>query len=373
MVVGIKNEVAPAQETDFLRIKGIDYVEYYVSNAFQTMHFFRTAFGFKPIAYAGFETGVRDHVSYVSRQRNIRFVFTSSFEQESQVSKHVAKHGDGVKDIAFKVDDAVYAFEESVKRGAKPILEPTVCEDENGQAIKATIGVCGDFVHSFIQRDNYEGAFLPNFETIKNPPITLSTGLSSIDHMVLCVPEGELQKWVDYYCQALGFQNSYNLDVTSSVSGMHYAVAQNGIGSIKMSIVEPVSGTQKSQIQEFLMFNNGPGIQHIAMLSNDIVQTVQSLRGNGMEFLRTPDTYYDMLEERIGEIDEDISVLRELGVLADRDEEGYLMQVFTKPIQGRPTLFLEIIQRHGTRLFGHGNIEALFKAVEREQALRGNL
>ncbi|MCT7949348.1 4-hydroxyphenylpyruvate dioxygenase [Ancylothrix sp. C2] len=373
MVVGTKPEVTSQKQEDLLGIKGIDHIEYYASNAFQTAHFFRTAFGFKPIAYAGFETGVRDHVSYVVRQRNVRFVFSSSFEPNSPISKHITEHGDGVKDIAFKVDDAVKAFNEAVKRGAEPVLEPTVMEDENGQAIKATIGICGDFVHSFIQRDNYEGSFLPGYEPIKNPPLTLSTGLLSVDHMVLCVPSGEIQKWVDHYCNVLGFINSYNLDVNTHVSGMHYSIVQNKVGSIKLAIVEPVSGSQKSQIQEFLNYHRGPGIQHVALLTNDMVQTIQSLRGNGIEFLRIPDTYYDVIEDRVGDVDEDFSMLRDLGILIDRDPQGYLMQIFTKPVQSRPTLFLEIIQRNGTQLFGHGNIEALFKAVEREQSLRGNL
>jgi 4-hydroxyphenylpyruvate dioxygenase len=362
-----------SQVTNRLTIKGIDSIEFYVSNAYQAAHFYRTGFGFQPLAFAGFETGLRDQVSYVLKQRHINFVLRESFNPDSEIFQHVARHGDTIKDITFEVEDAVFAFEEAVKRGAKPILEPIVCEDDGGEAIKATIAACGDLVHSFIQKKNYKGTFFPYYEPIKNPAASLSTGLVSIDRIVLGVESGERQTWVDFYTQVLGFKTAYELDVESSLSGMQYSLVQNEDATINISIVEPVAGWQKSQIQEYLMFNRGAGVQHIALRSNDIIQTVQLLRHNGIEFLRIPPTYYETLTERSEAIQEDISVLQTLQILADANDQGYLMQIFSKPIQSRPTLFIEVVQRGGIRLSTRRNIEALFAAVEQEQAQRGNV
>lgn len=363
----------PSQEHGSLQLKDIDYIEFYVGNAYQATHFYRTAFGFTPIAYTGLEKGVRDQVSFVVEQGNIRLVLTTALSPNSPIADHVNLHGDGVKDIAFAVDNATHVFEEATKRGACPIMEPTVFEDQEGQVIKATIAAYGDTVHSFIQRDAYDGVFFPNYQAVQNPLSPVFAGLSAIDHITISVERGKLDQWVDFYSQALSFQQSHQVDISTEYSGMHSKVVQNSTGRIKFLIAETAPHKRKSQIEEYLMFYRGPGVQHIALLSDDIVRTVKALRTNGIEFLCIPDTYYDMLEDRIGKIEADIAVLRELNILIDRDEWGYLMQNFTRPVQSRPTFFWEVVQRQGARSFGSGNIKALFEAVEREQAWRGNV
>jgi 4-hydroxyphenylpyruvate dioxygenase len=371
-----EREVARSQEGDFLQLKGIDYVELYVGNARQAAHYYRTVFGFKPIAYAGLETGVRDRTSYVIEQRNIRLMLTGSLDPDSSIAEHVRVHGDGVKDIAFTVDNTEQAFEETVRRGARPIMEPTVIEGQKGRVIKATIAAYGDTVHSFIQRDEYHGTFFPKFHAVKNPAPAHPTGLAAIDHIVGNVELGKMDEWVDFYNQVLGFRQLLHFtddDISTEYSALMSKVVQNGSGRIKFPINEPAEGKKKSQIDEYLQYYRGPGVQHIAMLTDDIIKTVSKLRENGVEFLRTPDTYYDMLSERVGKIDEDMDSLRRLGILVDRDDEGYLLQIFTRPLQDRPTVFFEIIQRKGARGFGAGNFKALFEAIEREQELRGNL
>ncbi len=371
-----EREVARGREGDFLQLKRIDHVEFYVGNARQAAHFYRTAFGFKPIAYAGLETGVRDRTSYVLEQRNIRLVLTGGLDPHGAVAEHVRLHGDGVKDIAFLVDDAAEAFEETVKRGAQPVLEPTVIEGQKGHVIKATIAAYGDTVHSFIQRNGYHGTFFPKFHAIKQPPPVTAIGLTAIDHIVGNVELGRMDQWVDFYNQVLGFrqlQHFSDEDIATEYSALMSKVVQNGSGRIKFPINEPAQGKRKSQIDEYLQFYRGPGVQHLALITDDIISAVRALRANGVDFLRTPDAYYEMLGERVGTIDEDMTVLRELNILVDRDDEGYLLQIFTKPLQDRPTVFFEIIQRKGARGFGAGNFKALFEAIEREQALRGNL
>jgi len=371
-----ERDIARSQEGDFLQLKGIDYVEFYVGNARQAAHFYRTTFGFKPIAYAGLETGIRDRVSFVVEQRKIRFVLTGALSPDSPIAEHVRIHGDGVKDIAFTVDDAAQAFEETVKRGARPVLEPTVIEGQKGRVIKASIAAYGDTIHSFIQRDEYHGTFFPKFHAIKNPAPATSTGLAAIDHIVGNVELGRMDEWVDFYNQVLGFrqlQHFSDEDISTEYSALMSKVVQNGSGRIKFPINEPAEGKRKSQIDEYLEYYKGPGAQHLALITDDIISTVRALRANGVDFLRTPETYYDMLGERVGKIDEDMATLRELNILVDRDDEGYLLQIFTKPLQDRPTVFFEIIQRKGARGFGAGNFKALFEAIEREQELRGNL
>jgi|SRR5215475_2917547 len=356
-----------------LRLKGFDYIDLYVGNSVQASHFYRTAFGFRPLFYAGLETGLRDRQSLVLQQSGIRLMLTSPLDPDSKIAEHIGKHGDGVKDIAFEVDDAEEVFEKAVRRGARPLLEPTVLEDENGLVIKATIAACADIIHSFVQRYDYCGGFLPNFRLIEGRVPARESGLVSVDHIAFGVEPGTLNEWVEFYGNVFGFHQSSHTDILTEYSGMNSKVVQNSTGEIKFPLVEPGQGKRRSQVEEFLEFHRGPGAQHIAFLTNDIVATVRSLRANGIEFLKTPDSYYDVLEERVGKIDIDVSALRELDILVDRDEWGYLTQIFTKAVQNRPTFFLEIIQREGARGFGAGNIMALFQAVEREQAVRGNL
>ncbi len=371
-----EREITRSQEGDFLQLKGIDYVEFYVGNARQAAHFYRMAFGFLPVAYAGLETGIRDRASFLLQQRNIRLVLTGALGPGSPIAEHVKLHGDGVKDIAFTVGDAERAFEETVKRGARPVMEPRIIEGQKGHVIKATIATYGDTVHSFIQRDSYHGTFLPKYHAIKNPLSAISTGLAAIDHIVGNVELGKMDEWVDFYNQVLGFRQLQHFsddDISTEYSALMSKVVENGAGRIKFPINEPAKGRRKSQIDEYLEYYRGPGVQHLALLTDDIIATVSALRSNGVDFLRTPDTYYDVLSERVGKIDENVTVLRELGILVDRDDEGYLLQIFTKPLQDRPTVFFEIIQRKGARGFGAGNFKALFEAIEREQARRGNL
>lgn len=354
-------------------IKGLAHVELYVGNAYQAAHFYRTSFGFLPTAYAGMETGERDYISFVLEQGEIRLVLTSATSSESQIAEHVKQHGDSVKDVAFVVDDAAQAFDVAVKRGATPVMEPSAHEDRDGRLIKATIATCGDTVHSFIQRDDSRRAFFPQYRPVTKIQSALPTGLEVIDHIAISVEKGALDQWIDFYIKVLGFHKSHQEDILTEYSAMNSKVVQNDNGSVKFPLMEPATGLRKSQIEEYLEFNHGPGAQHIAFVSRNIVETTRLLRKNNIEFLHIPETYYQAIGGRIGKIDEGINSLRELNILADRDQWGYLLQIFSKPLQGRPTLFIEIIQRVGARGFGGGNIRELFEAVEREQAVRGNL
>lgn len=373
-MVMIEEAVLPAQIKAFPQLKGFDYIEFYVGNAHQAAHFYRTAFGFTPVAYQGLETGARDHVSYVMEQRRIRLVLTSALSQNDPVAEHVRLHGDGVKDIAFTVPDAEGAFEATLRSGAQPVMEPTVFEDNDGKVIKATIAAYGDTVHSFIQRNDFIGTFYPGFLSIKNsPPPPISPALAAIDHVAICLEAGRLDQWAEFYEEVMGFHQSREEAIETEYSAMNSKVVQDSTGRVKFPMVEPAQGRRKSQIEEYLSYYRGPGVQHIALLSSNIIESVRSLRSVGNEFLRIPDTYYEMVEKRVGSIDENLEELRELNILVDRDQWGYLLQIFTKPLQSRPTVFMEAIQRKGARGFGSGNIKALFEALECEQAKRGNL
>jgi 4-hydroxyphenylpyruvate dioxygenase len=368
--------MADREAPDPLRLNGIDYVELYVGNARQAAHYYRTAFGFTPTAYAGLETGVRDRVSYVLEQRKIRLVVTAPLSADGAISEHVRRHGDGVRDIAFAVDDARQAFAAAVERGAEPIAAPEVIEGQKGYLVKAAIRAYGDTVHSFVERRAYHGTFAPHYHAIKNPPPVEPAGLGAIDHVVGNVELGRMDEWVTFYSDVLGFHQMLHFsddDISTEYSALMSKVVANGTGRIKFPINEPAEGRKKSQIEEFLDYYGGPGVQHIALETGDICAAVRKLRANGVQFLRTPAAYYDDLGARVGHIDEDLGALRELGILVDRDDEGYLLQIFSKPLQDRPTLFFEIIQRKGARGFGAGNFRALFEAIEREQAARGNL
>lgn len=373
-MVLIEQKVISRQENDSLTLKGFDYVELYVGNASHAAHFYRTAFGFRPVAYTSLETGNRDRVSYVMEQGNIRLILTAAVTPDSLVAEHVRKHGDSVKDIAFTVDNAANVFEAAISRGAQPVMEPTVFESETGLLKKATIRSFGNTVHSFIERDGTPPALgFPEYRQVPKQLGATSVGLTEIDHIAICVEEGKLDEWIDFYRNVLSFHQSHQEDIATNLSAMNSKVVQNKGGEIKFPIMEPARGRRKSQIEEYLAFNQGAGSQHVAFLSANIVESVSALRDNAIEFLPTPNTYYQMLAARVGEICEDIASLQETNILVDRDEWGYLLQVFTRPLQSRPTLFGEIIQREGARGFGGGNIKALFEALEREQELRGNL
>lgn len=367
------DEVAPKLEDPRLHLKGIDYLELYVGNACQAMHFYRMLFGFTPVAYSGLETGRQDRVSYVLQQSKINLVVTSAVNTEGPIAEHVRRHGDGVKDIAFTVNDAAAAFAEAVRRGARPVLEPTASEGPAGRVVKATIAAYGDTVHSFIQRDSSDAPFFPDFQLVRNPPPARKLGLAAVDHVAISIEAGQLDEWAEFYNHVLDFHQSHREDISTDYSAMNSKVVENSTGKIKFAMMEPAPGRRKSQIEEYLSFNQGAGTQHLAFITGDIITSVRGLRENGIEFLKVPDAYYEHLLERVGPIAEDIAELRELNILVDRDEWGYLMQVFTKPLQGRPTMFMETIQRKGARGFGGGNIRALFESVEREQAKRGTL
>ncbi len=363
-------------EQDFLPLNGTDYVEFYVGNAKQAAHFYKTAFGFQSLAYAGPETGVKDRVSYVLVQNKLRFVLTTPLRSGNEISRHIDKHGDGVKVLAIWVDDARSAFEETVKRGARPFMEPTVEKDEFGEVVRSGIHTYGDTVHIFVERSHYSGPFLPGYRSWKNAYNPADTGLQYVDHCVGNVGWNEMNLWVDFYGKTMGFHNLVSFDdkdISTEYSALMSKVMSNGNGRIKFPINEPAEGKKKSQIEEYLDFYGSPGVQHVAIATNDIVHTVSELQQRGIEFLSVPGTYYEDLLDRVGKIDEDIKPLKELGILVDRDEEGYLLQIFTKPLQDRPTVFFEIIQRKGAKSFGKGNFKALFESIEREQALRGNL
>lgn len=361
---------------DFLPINGTDYVEYYVGNAKQAAHYYQTAFGFQPLAYAGLETGLTDRTSYVLQQEKIRFIFTTSLVADSEISLHVNKHGDGVKVVALWVDDAVKSFEETVKRGAKPYFEPKTGKDEHGEVVMAGIYTYGETVHVFVERKNYTGFFLPGY--VKWEPLYRPepVGLKYVDHMVGNVGWGEMNKWADFYTRVMGFRQLISFDdsdISTEFTALMSKVMANSNERIKFPINEPAIGKKKSQIEEYLDFYGGAGVQHVAMATANILDTVTALRSRGVEFLTVPASYYEELPGRVGEIDEDIKELQELGILVDRDDEGYLLQIFTKPVEDRPTLFYEIIQRRGARSFGKGNFKALFESIEREQSRRGTL
>jgi len=369
------NKIFPEAQ-DFLPINGTDYVEFYVGNAKQSAHFYKTAFGFQSLAYSGLETGDTTKTSYVVVQDKIRIVLTTPMSGNNEIEKHITKHGDGVKVIALWVNDATKAWEETTKRGAKSYLKPSKIEDQNGIVIHSGIHTYGDTVHVFVERKKYNGVFLPGFQKWDSSYNPESIGLKYIDHMVGYVGWNEINVLEDFYRNIMGFANLITFDdkdISTKYTALMSKVMTNGNGRIKFPINEPAEGEKKSQIEEYLDFYNGPGCQHIAIATNDIVNTVQEMQARGVEFLHVPKTYYDTVLDRVGKIDEEITKLRDLSILVDRDEEGYLLQIFTKPVQDRPTLFFEIIQRKGAQSFGKGNFKALFEAIELEQEKRGTL
>jgi len=360
---------------DFLPIRGYDHVEFFVGNAKQAAHFYDRTFGFKPVAKRGLETGCRDRASYVMEQGKVRFVLTSAFSPDHEVARHCALHGDAAKAIALEVPDVTAALRETKARGATILKPVTVEEDGGGQFVYGEIKYAGDLVFRFVERKNYRGSFAPGFQPIEAhgaPPV----GLAAIDHVVTNVYLGEMNFWTNWFEQVLGFHNLMHFsdkDISTEYSALMSKVMENGTGKCKFPINEPAEGKKKSQIEEYLDYHRGPGVQHIAMNSADICATVRELRERDIDFLRVPDTYYDYMHDRVGDVGEDWSELQELGILLDKDDDGYLLQIFTAPVQDRPTLFFEVIERHGSRGFGLGNFKALFVSIEREQALRGNL
>jgi len=374
MATAVKPDSSTAHDT--FPINGTDYIEFWVGNAKQSALYYRAAFGYELIGYRGPETGVRDRASYLLQQDKIRLVITSALGPEGTIAEHVALHGDGVRDIAFWVDDARDAHAKAVERGARSVQAPTVVKDDKGEVIIAAIATYGDTIHSIVERKNYQGHFLPGFVPMTSEFNPGGVGLKYVDHCVGNVELGKMNEWVGFYERVLGFTNILTFDdktISTEYSALMSKVMSNGNGRIKFPINEPAQGKKKSQIEEYLDFYRGPGVQHVAIATDDIVKTVRALKSRGVEFLRVPKTYYDTVLQRVGKIDEDLAPLAELGILVDRDDEGYLLQIFTKPVQDRPTLFYEIIQRKGAKSFGAGNFKALFEAIEREQELRGNL
>lgn len=372
-----KTSIETEPGTDFLPINGTDHVEFYVGNAKQSSVYYRSVLGMEFIAYAGPETGLRDRASYVLQQGKIRFVLTTPLTPDGPISDHIRLHGDGVRDIALWVDDATSAFEETTKRGGKAIRKPTVIEDKHGAVTLSSIATYGDTIHTFVQRNGYNGPFLPGFVPVeRKDSLSKPVGLRYIDHMVGNVGWGQMDTWVKFYQDVMGFKMFVHFDdndISTEYSALMSKVMSNGNERIKFPINEPAEGKRKSQIEEYLDFYKGPGVQHIAMVTENIIETVTKLRDQGIDFLYVPSSYYKDLEGRIGKIDEPIGELEKLGILVDRDDEGYMLQIFTKPVEDRPTLFFEIIQRKGSRSFGKGNFKALFEAIEREQDRRGNL
>jgi 4-hydroxyphenylpyruvate dioxygenase len=372
---------APAETHDTFPINGTDYVEFWVGNAKQAAHFYRAAFGFRLVGYRGPETGVRDRASYLLQQGKIRFVLTTAIREEAsaeakQIAEHVQKHGDGVRDIALWVDDARDAFDKAVERGASPERAPEVLRDDDGEIVIASFRIYGDTVHSLVERRNYRGLFMPGFVPLNPHFAPADVGLQYVDHCVGNVELGKMNEWVEFYSHVMGFRNLLTFDdktISTEYSSLMSKVMANGNDRIKVPINEPARGKKKSQIDEYLDFYGGPGVQHLALATDDIIRTVTALRDRGVEFLSVPTTYYDDLQKRVGRIDEPVDALAALGILVDRDPDGYLLQIFTKPVEDRPTVFYEIIQRKGARSFGAGNFKALFEAIEREQELRGNL
>ena len=361
---------------DFLPILGTDHIEFYVGNARQAAQFYQHCMGFECVAYAGPETGVRDRASYVLQQNKIRFVLTTALRPDTEIATHVLQHGDGVKVLALWVDDARRSFIETTSRGAVPAREPEILKDEFGEVVTASIKTYGETIHTFVERKNYRGPFLPGYKPRKSSMTVHSTGLKYVDHCVGNVELGKMNEWVRFYENVMGFKLLITFDdndISTEYSALMSKVVSNGNGYIKFPINEPAQGKKKSQIEEYLEFYRGAGVQHIAIATDDIVFTVGELRKRGMEFLYVPDTYYEDVMDRVGTINEDLKDLKKLNILIDRDEEGYLLQIFSKPVQDRPTLFFEIIERNGAKSFGKGNFKALFESIEREQALRGNL
>jgi 4-hydroxyphenylpyruvate dioxygenase len=364
-------------EQDFLPLNGTDYVEFYVGNARQAAYFYRSAFGMRLTAYRGPETGTRDRASWVVEQGKVRLVLTTALQPDHPVAEHVRLHGDGVRDIALWVDDSESAYRETTRRGGRGVREPELLRDDQGEVRISAIAAYGDTIHSFVERRNYRGAFIPGFAPVEQADaVSRPVGLKYIDHMVGNVGWGQMNTWVDFYRDVMGFrlyQHFDDNDISTEYSALMSKVMSNGNGRVKFPMNEPAAGKRKSQIEEYLDFYKGPGVQHIAMATDNIIDTVCRLRDQGVDFLRVPSTYYDDLTRRTGPIDEPIERLRELGILVDRDDEGYMLQIFTRPVEDRPTLFYEIIQRKGSRSFGKGNFKALFEALEREQERRGNL
>jgi 4-hydroxyphenylpyruvate dioxygenase len=361
---------------DFLPLHGTDYVEFYVGNAKQAAHFYKTAFGFQSLAYAGPETGVMDRVSYVIRQHKITFVLTTPLKTNNAIADHIYKHGDGVKVLALMVDDATDAWHQTTKRGGKTYMEPNTLQDENGKVVLSGIHTYGDTVHIFVERKNYNGIFMPGFRKWESDYNPSSTGLQYVDHCVGNVGWNQMNPWVKFYEDVMGFKNILSFDdkdISTEYSALMSKVMSNGNGYVKFPINEPAEGKKKSQVEEYLDFYNGEGVQHVAIATNNIIETVKTLQERGVDFLKVPTSYYDTVLDRVGQIDEDLAPLKELGILIDRDNEGYLLQIFSKPLEDRPTLFFEIIQRKGAKSFGKGNFKALFEALEREQEARGNL
>jgi 4-hydroxyphenylpyruvate dioxygenase len=366
----------PATEADFLPLEGTDYVEFYVGNAKQSAHFYKTAFGFQSLAYSGPETGVKEKASYVLRQNKLTFVLTTPLQSKGPIADHVRKHGDGVKVLALRVPDATSAWKETTKRGGKSYLEPKTLKDDHGQVVLSGIHTYGDTVHLFIERNDYTGVFMPGFEKWESNYNPADTGLLYVDHCVGNVGWNQMNPWVKFYEDVMGFRNILTFDdkdISTEYSALMSKVMSNGNGFVKFPINEPAEGKKKSQVEEYLDFYNGEGVQHVAIATGDIVKTVTEIQKRGVEFLNIPSTYYDELPDRVGHIDEDLEPLKRLGILVDRDNEGYLLQIFTKPVEDRPTLFFEIIQRKGAKSFGKGNFKALFEALEKEQERRGNL
>jgi 4-hydroxyphenylpyruvate dioxygenase len=363
-------------QEDFLPLLGTDHVEFYVGNAKQSAYYYQTAFGYRWVAYAGPETGLKDRASYVLEQGKIRLVLTTALYPDHPVAEHVKKHGDGVKVLALWVDDAAKSYEETTKRGAIGISAPVELKDENGTVVLASIQTYGETIHTFVERKNYRGAFMPGYRKVDKPALSEPIGLMHIDHCVGNVGWGEMNTWVDYYERIMGFNLLVTFDdsdISTEYSALMSKVVSNGNGYVKFPINEPAEGKKKSQIEEYLDFYQGPGVQHLALATDNIIHTVGELKRRGIEFLYVPDTYYEDLKTRVGIIEEDLQALKALNILVDRDEEGYLLQIFTKPVEDRPTLFYEIIQRKGAKSFGKGNFKALFESIEREQELRGNL
>jgi len=364
------------QTADFLPLKGTDHVEFYVGNARQAAYFYRAAFGMSLVAYAGPETGRRDRASYVLQQGKVRFVLTTALRADSEIAAHVNLHGDGVRTIALWVDDARQSWHETTTRGARSVQQPTELSDNYGRVTIASIAAYGDTIHTFVDRGHYNGPFLPGYQAVPHDPIARPAGLLHIDHIVGNVGWHAMNEWVDFYHNVMGFslyQHFDDQDISTEYSALMSKVMANGNGYVKFPINEPAEGRRKSQIEEYLDFYQGPGVQHIALATNDILQTVSQMKQQGVDFLTVPHSYYTELQSRVGKIDEPIEQLERLGILVDRDNEGYMLQIFTRPVEDRPTVFYEIIQRKGSRSFGKGNFKALFEAIEREQALRGNL
>ena len=368
-------KVIPEAE-DFLPILGTDFVELYVGNAKQAAYYYQHAWGFQPVAYSGLETGREDSVSYVLQQGKTRIVLTSPLQPSGEINAHIDKHGDGVKFVALWVDDAKKSYEETTKRGAKSYVEPYELKDDHGKVVISGIHTYGETVHLFVERGAYKGPFMPGYRTYAPLAKSVDTGLQYIDHMVGNVGWNEMNKWCEFYAKVMGFAQMVSFDdndISTDYTALMSKVMSNGNGRIKFPINEPAEGKKKSQIEEYIDFYNGAGVQHIALATDNIIETVTALRNRGVEFLYVPETYYDDLLDRVGDIDEELAPLKELGVLVDRDDEGYLLQIFTKPVLDRPTMFFEIIQRKGAQSFGKGNFKALFEAIEREQDLRGTL